>query len=82
MDAVSQSLFNELVSVMEEEGISADQIKMETKLKELELSSMQFLRVVGALEDLLGIPLDAGLGDVDTVGGLIGELKKLKDAQG
>lgn len=82
MDAVTKSLFAELVSVMEEEGVSEDQVQMDTKLKELELSSMQFLRVVGALEDLLGIPLDAGLGDVETVGDLIGELKKLKEAQG
>ena len=58
-----------------------DTLTFDTKLKELELSSMQFLRVVGALEDTLGIPLDAGLGDVETVGDLIGELKKLKEAQ-
>lgn len=82
MDAMTESLFKELKSVMEEEGVEAERITFDTRLKELELSSMQFLRVVGALEDLLGIPLDAGLGDVETIGQLIGELKKLKEAQG
>ena len=82
MDALTKTLFTELVSVLEEEGIEESQVKMETNLKELELSSMQFLRVVGALEDLLEIPLDAGLGDVESVGDLIGELRKLKEAQG
>ena len=82
MDAMTESLFKELKSVMEEEGVEPEKITFDTRLKELELSSMQFLRVVGALEDLLGIPLDAGLGDVETIGQLIGELRKLKEAQG
>ena len=82
MDEITKGLFEELVSVLEEEGVDEDQVSLETNLKDLELSSMQFLRVVGALEDLMGIPLDAGLGDVETVGDLIGELKKLKAAQG
>lgn len=81
MDAVSESLFEELKDVMEEEGVDPETLTFDTKLKDLELSSMQFLRVVGALEDTLGIPLDAGLGDVETVGDLINELKKLKEAQ-
>ena len=81
MDEITKGLFEELVSVLEEEGVDEDQVSLETNLKDLELSSMQFLRVVGALEDLMGIPLDAGLGDVETVGDLIGELKKLKAAQ-
>lgn len=80
MDPMTQTLFGELKSVMEEEGVDGARLSMDTKLKELELSSMQFLRVVGALEDLMGIPLDAGLGDVQTIGDLIGELKKLKEA--
>jgi len=82
MDALTQELFTELKSVMEEEGVDEALVAMETNLKDLELSSMQFLRVVGALEDILGVPLDAGLGDVQTVGDLIGELKALKEAQG
>ena len=80
MDELTQSLFDELKSVMEEEGVDESLIAMATPLKDLELSSMQFLRVVGALEDLMGIPLDAGLGDIETVGDLINELKKLKEA--
>ena len=82
MDAISKELFSELKDVMEEEGVDPETLTFASNLKELELSSMQFLRVVGALEDTLGIPLDAGLGDVETVGDLINELKKLKEAQG
>lgn len=80
MDALTASLFEELKSVMEEEGVDGDALTLDTSLKELELSSMQFLRVVGALEDLLGVPLDAGLGDVSTIGELLAELKALKEA--
>lgn len=80
MDEMTRSLFEELKSVMEEEGVDGDSLTMETQLKSLELSSMQFLRVVGALEDLMGIPLDAGLGDVDTIGSLLAHLKSLKEA--
>lgn len=82
MDAVEQTLFAELKSVMEEEGVIGVELTSDTRLKDLELSSMQFLRVVGALEDLIGVPLDAGLGDVVTVGDLVNELRKLKAAQG
>ena len=81
MDAVEQTLFAELKSVMEEEGVTGVELTSDTRLKDLELSSMQFLRVVGALEDLIGVPLDAGLGDVVTVGDLVNELRKLKAAQ-
>ena len=81
MDAVEQTLFAELKSVMEEEGVTGVELTSDTRLKDLELSSMQFLRVVGALEDLIGVPLDAGLGDVVTVGDLENELRKLKAAQ-
>lgn len=80
MDAVTKKLFEELKSVMEEEGVDGDSLTMDTPLKQLELSSMQFLRVVGALEDLMGFSLDAGLGDVQTIGDLIAQLKALKEA--
>ena len=79
MDALTKELFSELLEVLEEEGVEREDVKMETPLKSLELSSMQFLRVVGALEDVMGVPLDAGLGEVETVEQLIGELKKLKE---
>lgn len=82
MATIEETLFSELKSVMEEEGVENTDIGMDTRLKDLNLSSMQFLRVVGALEDLMGVPLDAGLGEVNTIGDLVGELKKLKAAQG
>ena len=80
MSDYAESIFAELTSVLEEEGIEPEAVNMDTKLKDLELSSMQFLRVVGALEDLMGIPLDAGLGDVETVGDLVNQLVALKKA--
>ncbi len=73
-----EQLFQEFTSILEEEGIPHDQLSDATRLKDLELSSMQFLRVVGALEDLVGLPLDAGISQVDTVGDLLGELSKLR----
>lgn len=82
MATIEETLFSELKSVMEEEGVENTDIGMDTRLKDLNLSSMQFLRVVGALEDLMGVPLDAGLGEVNTIGDLVNELKKLKAAQG
>ena len=80
MDANTRLLFEEIKAVMEEEGVDGDTLTLDTPLKELELSSMQFLRVVGALEDLVGIPLDAGIGEIETSGGLIANLQDLKEA--
>lgn len=75
------TLLREFYAILEEEGIDASQIGGPTVLKDMGLSSIQFLRVVGALEDLVGVPLDAGLSKVETVHELIGELARLKEAQ-
>jgi acyl carrier protein len=80
MDTVYQELFQEFINILEEEGIPHDGVSMDTHLKSLELSSLQFLRVVGALEDIVGVPLDSSVREVETVGALIAELGKLKDA--
>lgn len=80
MDDFKAKLYDEFLSILEEEGVARTNVEMSTKLKELDLSSMQFLRVVGALEDLVGVPLDASLGKVESVDDLIQELVKLKEA--
>lgn len=80
MATVYDELFKELLNILEEEGIPNKGITDSTKLKELELSSLQFLRVVGALEDVVGVPLDSSVREVETVGALISELTKLKEA--
>lgn len=79
--AFEEVLLREFYAILEEEGINSAQIAGPTVLKDIGLSSIQFLRVVGALEDLVGVPLDAGLSRVETVHELIGELARLKEAQ-
>ena len=80
--ALESSLLAALTAILEEEGLSHDALALETPLKALDLTSMQFLRVVGALEEQVGLPLDAGLSQVETVGDLVRELVALKEVSG
>lgn len=80
MSSLETTLLATLSTLLEEEGLTHEALSLETPLKALDLTSMQFLRVVGALEEQVGLPLDAGLSQVETVGDLVRELAALQEA--
>ena len=58
MTDLSQRLLAESLSLLQREGFSPELLTLETHLEQLELSSIQLVRLQLGLEQILGHPLD------------------------
>lgn len=58
MTDLSQKLIAESLTLLQREGFSPELLTLETRLEQLELSSIQLVRLRLGLEQALGHPLD------------------------
>lgn len=79
---MSQKSMDEMMALfkdaLEEVGHPGwEHVHFSTDLASLELESVQFLRLIGIIEDELGVPLDEGLGDCETVRDLLQTIREM-----